>query len=131
MAVMGGDQRQRMEAPAEDKFPEGLRVLAVDDDCPCIKVLKAVLCRCKYNATTVMDGMTALKILRGRKQEFDLLIMDVRMPGMDGFKLLVMDLPFISTILTAQTKVLFFVLFNTHELRILSLLNFGDRKASM
>ena len=36
MAAMGGGKRQRMEAPAEDKFPERLRVLAIDDDCVCL-----------------------------------------------------------------------------------------------
>uniref|UniRef100_M8CKM6 Uncharacterized protein n=1 Tax=Aegilops tauschii TaxID=37682 RepID=M8CKM6_AEGTA len=37
MAAMGGNQRQTMEDAAEDKFPEGLRVLAVDDDRVCLK----------------------------------------------------------------------------------------------
>ena len=36
MAAMGGGKRQRMEAPPEDKFPESLPVLAVDDDCVCL-----------------------------------------------------------------------------------------------
>ncbi|VAI92841.1 unnamed protein product [Triticum turgidum subsp. durum] len=43
MAGMGGHQRQMMEDAAEDKFPEGLRVLAVDDDRVCLKVLEALL----------------------------------------------------------------------------------------
>ena len=29
---MGGDRRQMMEDAAEDKFPEGLRILVVDDE---------------------------------------------------------------------------------------------------
>ena len=49
MAAMGGGKRQRMEAPAEDKFLESLRILAVDDDCVCLKVMEAVLRRCKYH----------------------------------------------------------------------------------
>jgi two-component response regulator ARR-B family len=41
--------------------------------------------------TTVMDPDIALEILRARRDdadEFDLLITDVHMPKMDGFKLL-------------------------------------------
>ena len=51
-----------------------------------------------------MDGETALKILRERgEDQFDLVITDVHMPDMDGFKLLEligleMDLPVISII---------------------------------
>jgi CheY-like chemotaxis protein len=57
-----------------------------------------------------MDGKTALRMLMAGKQQFDLVITDVRMPDMDGFKLLEligleMDLPVIST-LTTQPEVL-------------------------
>ncbi|XP_048546355.1 two-component response regulator ORR24-like [Triticum urartu] len=106
MAAMDGDQRQMMEGAAEDKFPDGLRVLAVDDDCVCLKVLHNLLHGCKYHPTTVTDAKTALKILRSGKEKFDVVITDVRMQDMDSFKLLElirleMDLPVIST-LTAQ-----------------------------
>ncbi|KAM3214833.1 hypothetical protein ACQJBY_067030 [Aegilops geniculata] len=102
MAAMGGDQRHMMEGAAEDKIPEGLRVLAVDDDCVCLKVLENLLRGCQYHPTTVPDAKTALKILRAGKEVFDLVITDVRMQDMDGFKLLErirleMDLPVIST----------------------------------
>ncbi|KAF7104526.1 hypothetical protein CFC21_105417 [Triticum aestivum] len=106
MASMGGDPRQMMEDAAEDKFPEGLRILAVDEDSVCLKVLEDLLRGCKYHPTTVMDAKTALKMLRAGKEVFDLVITDMCMPDMDGFKLLElirheMDLPVIST-LTAQ-----------------------------
>ncbi|KAI4969641.1 hypothetical protein ZWY2020_000555 [Hordeum vulgare] len=97
---MDGEQRLMMEDAAEDKFPEGLRVLAVDNDCVCLMELDALLRRCKYNPTIVMDAKTALKMLRAGKEKFDLVITDVSMPDMDGFKLLEiigleMDLPVI------------------------------------
>lgn len=51
--------------------------------------------------TTTSHAITALKMLRENKNKFDLVISDVHMPDMDGFKLLElvgleMDLPVIS-----------------------------------
>lgn len=51
--------------------------------------------------TTTSQAIMALKLLRENKNKFDLVISDVHMPDMDGFKLLElvgleMDLPVIS-----------------------------------
>lgn len=51
--------------------------------------------------TTTNQAVQALKMLRENKNRFDLVISDVNMPDMDGFKLLElvgleMDLPVIS-----------------------------------
>jgi two-component response regulator (ARR-B family) len=32
-----------------DQFPAGLRVLVVDDDITCLRLLEKMLCRCLYN----------------------------------------------------------------------------------
>ncbi|XP_058114124.1 two-component response regulator ORR24-like isoform X2 [Magnolia sinica] len=84
----------------EDRFPVGMRVLAVDDDPTCLKVLENLLRHCDYHVTTTGQAITALKLLRENKNKFDLVISDVHMPDMDGFKLLElvgleMDLPVI------------------------------------
>nr|CAD1831933.1 unnamed protein product [Ananas comosus var. bracteatus] len=86
---------------AGDQFPVGMRVLAVDDDPTCLKLLETLLIRCKYHVTTTSQAITALKLLRENKDRFDLVISDVHMPDMDGFKLLElvgleMDLPVIT-----------------------------------
>ncbi|KAK2659396.1 hypothetical protein Ddye_005929 [Dipteronia dyeriana] len=83
-----------------DQFPIGMRVLAVDDDATCLMYLETLLRRCQYNVTTTNQAVTALQLLREKKDQFDLVISDVHMPDMDGFKLLElvgleMDLPVI------------------------------------
>ncbi|KAL2939967.1 Two-component response regulator ORR24 [Bienertia sinuspersici] len=83
-----------------DQFPVGMRVLAVDDDPICLRLLETLLRKCQYHVTTTSQAITALKMLRENKNMFDLVISDVHMPDMDGFKLLElvgleMDLPVI------------------------------------
>lgn len=85
---------------ATDHFPIGMRVLAVDDDPICLKVLETLLRKCQYHVTTTKQSIEALKMLRENRNKFDLVISDVNMPDMDGFKLLElvgleMDLPVI------------------------------------
>ncbi|GAU18349.1 hypothetical protein TSUD_202380 [Trifolium subterraneum] len=83
-----------------DDFPVGMRVLAVDDDRTCLKLLESLLRKCKYKVTTTTEAVKALQMLRENRNQFDLIISDVNMPEMDGFKLLKlvgheMDVPFI------------------------------------
>jgi two-component response regulator (ARR-B family) len=48
--MASGDERHVKEpAAAEvDRFPDGMRVLAVDDDIVCLRLLEALLRHCKY-----------------------------------------------------------------------------------
>ncbi|CAK9146632.1 unnamed protein product [Ilex paraguariensis] len=83
-----------------DQFPVGIRVLAVDDNPICLALLETLLRKCQYHVTTTSQPIMALKMLQQRKNDFDLVISDVDMPDIDGFKLLElvgleMDLPFI------------------------------------
>ncbi|XP_047960140.1 two-component response regulator ARR1-like isoform X1 [Salvia hispanica] len=83
-----------------DQFPAGLRVLVVDDDPTCLRILEKMLRNCRYEVTTCGRAEVALKLLRDNKDGFDVVISDVHMPDMDGFKLLErvgleMDLPVI------------------------------------
>ncbi|KXG20364.1 hypothetical protein SORBI_3010G192200 [Sorghum bicolor] len=99
---------------AADTFPAGLRVLAVEHDRVCRKVLERQLQYCNYNATMVTNAQTALDMLRERKEygnQFDLVISNVVMPkpNMDGFKLLEligleMDLPVILLSANSETQ---------------------------
>ncbi|XP_051127595.1 two-component response regulator ARR2-like [Andrographis paniculata] len=83
-----------------DQFPAGLRVLVVDDDPTCLRILEKMLRNCHYEATTCNQAELALRFLRDNKNGYDIVISDVHMPDMDGFKLLEhvgleMDLPVI------------------------------------
>ncbi|XP_016451610.1 two-component response regulator ARR12-like isoform X1 [Nicotiana tabacum] len=92
-----------------DNFPIGMRVLAVDDDPICLKLLDGLLRKCQYHVTTTSQARMALKMLRENRDRFDLVISDVHMPDMDGFKLLElvgleMDLPVIMLSANSDTK---------------------------
>ncbi|XP_028795753.1 two-component response regulator ARR2-like [Neltuma alba] len=83
-----------------DQFPAGLRVLVVDDDPTCLMILEKMLRTCLYEVTKCTRAEIALSLLRENKNGFDIVISDVHMPDMDGFKLLEhigleMDLPVI------------------------------------
>ncbi|XP_059632777.1 two-component response regulator ARR2-like [Cornus florida] len=83
-----------------DQFPAGLRVLVVDDDPTCLMILEKMLRNCLYEVTKCNRAEIALSLLRENKNGFDIVISDVHMPDMDGFKLLErigleMDLPVI------------------------------------
>ncbi|CAM8969468.1 unnamed protein product [Rhodiola kirilowii] len=98
-----------IEQRIDDQFPAGMRVLAVDDDPTCLLLLERLLRRCKYNVTTITHAFAALSLLRENKNKFDLVISDVHMPDMDGFKLLElvgleMDLPVIMLSAYGDTK---------------------------
>ncbi len=61
-------------------------LLAVDDDDRLRELIKRYLAREGYDVTTARDAAAARKLLQ--TMAFDLIILDVMMPGEDGFSLL-------------------------------------------
>ena len=62
---------------------DGIASILVVDDNP--KFLKDALPMYGYEITTAEDGIEALKILSDDKYSFDLVLLDVMMPNMDGW----------------------------------------------
>lgn len=63
---------------------DGGRVLVVDDNALNRMVIEQYLNLQGLTVTLAEDGLQALEM--GENQEFDLILMDLRMPGMDGFE---------------------------------------------
>ncbi|CUS04717.2 putative Response regulator receiver protein [Candidatus Promineifilum breve] len=62
----------------------GKKVLIVDDEAPLRFMLSKQLNRAGFETTTAGDGETALALAAGAP--FDAIVLDVVMPGMDGFE---------------------------------------------
>ena len=60
------------------------RVLVVDDVLPNVKLLAAKLTREYFDVITAFNGPEALE--RIKKEAPDIILLDVMMPGMDGFE---------------------------------------------
>ena len=66
-------------------MPELTSVLLVDDNS---KYLKDALPFYGYEVTTANDGVQALKILSDKNKNFDIVLLDVMMPNMNGWQTL-------------------------------------------
>ena len=68
-----------------------MRALFVDDEVEFLELMHKRLTRRGMEVVTAPDGQTALKLLDQAIQEgqnFEIVVMDVRMPGMDGLETL-------------------------------------------
>src|SRR3981081_929301 len=61
------------------------RVLVVEDEAPLAEGLRFNLEAEGYSAEVVGDGEAATERLLGRKENFDAVVLDIMLPGKDGF----------------------------------------------
>jgi excisionase family DNA binding protein len=83
-----GTRTRRPAAPAAPRpaVTERPRILVVDDEASIRELLTRTLALTEYDVEAVADGGTGLERLR--LASYDLLIADLRMPGMDGLTLI-------------------------------------------
>ncbi len=81
LLVKDENQLEREMETARDR---ALRILVVDDEPNITEFLRVGLGYEGYQVTTVADGREGLR--RAEKEGFDLVILDVMLPSMDGFE---------------------------------------------
>jgi CheY-like chemotaxis protein len=68
-----------------ENLPEGARILIVDDDPDTCSNLSDILTDLGYQVDVTHDGFSALE--RARTRHYDVALLDLKMPGMDGLTL--------------------------------------------
>lgn len=63
-----------------------IRVLIVDDEKPICDLIDINLSAAGYACKSVQDGLAAIDLIE--KEEFDLILLDVMLPGADGFDIM-------------------------------------------
>lgn len=62
---------------------ERSKILIVDDNPEIREIIEILLTGEGFESVQVKDGITALRLLK--EQDFDLIILDIMMPGMNGY----------------------------------------------
>ncbi len=77
-----GQEKRTHSQRIEEESPRGLRILLAEDDRVSSLAVARQLQRAGHEVNAVEDGLAALETLRERR--FDLVLMDIQMPVMDG-----------------------------------------------
>lgn len=69
-----------------------IRILIVDDEKPICDLIDLNLTSAGYHCTAVQDGLKAIDLIE--KEEFDLVLLDIMLPGADGYDVMEYIRPF-------------------------------------
>lgn len=72
--------------PVEARSLEGLKILVVDDNATSREILQQMLESLSFDVRQVASGAEALAELKMATEPFDLVLMDWKMPGLDGIE---------------------------------------------
>ena len=78
-----------------------IKILIVDDEKPICDLIDLNLSASGYQCRTVQDGLEALKLIE--EENFDLILLDIMLPGADGYYIRPMGIPVI--FITAKHEV--------------------------
>ncbi len=81
--VTQGEQKKH---PEYHKTENALRVLVVEDNLVNQKLAKMMLSKAGYHVNIANNGREAVEIYTSNQKEYDLVLMDIQMPEMDGFE---------------------------------------------
>ena len=84
-----GESKDSQEPDTQDFNDIGgnERILLVEDDEPVRTLIKKILTKYGYAVTTMNNGNDALRAIQDDQLQFDLLLTDIVMPGMNGIEL--------------------------------------------
>jgi CheY-like chemotaxis protein len=68
---------------------ESIHVLCVDDEVHVLSIVSDVLRDAGCEVRTAVDGAHALQLIATTERKFDVMIVDVRMPNLDGWRFVV------------------------------------------
>ena len=63
-----------------------IKILIVDDEKPICDLIDLNLSAAGYFCKSVQDGMKAIELIE--KETFDLILLDIMLPGVDGFDIM-------------------------------------------
>ena len=63
-----------------------IRILVVDDEKPICDLIDINLSAAGYDCKTVQDGLAAIELIE--REDFDLILLDIMLPGADGFNIM-------------------------------------------